>query len=186
MKNFNTAICMTDTVWGLVGLFNQIAYEKIYEIKSRDRDKALILFARDIETVKKYSAEWTQEIDSLAKKYWPGALTIILKRSEELPSWLNPEFSHIGFRIPDSASCNKLMKSSPEGLLLSTSANASGEAPIKSYQEAQEKFGSKVDLILEPSQGEGFSDTASTIIKLNSNKLEIIRQGAIAIEAAVN
>jgi len=186
MANFNTFVCMTDTVWGLLGLFNHNAYDKIYDIKSRDRDKALILFARDIDTVKKYSAEWTDEINSIARQYWPGALTIILKRSERLPSWLNPEFSHIGFRIPDSISCNKIMQSSPEGLVLSTSANASGEAPIKSYTEAQEKFGSKVDLILEPSQGEAFSDIASTIIKLNGNKIEVLRQGAIAIEVAVN
>jgi L-threonylcarbamoyladenylate synthase len=185
MNSFNTVVCMTDTVWGLLGLFNSKAYEKIYEIKSRDRDKALILFAKDIETVKNYSEDWNDEIESIARQYWPGALTIILKRSNNLPMWLNPEFTHIGFRIPDSQSCKKVMQSSENGLLLSTSANASGEAPIKSFEEAQIKFGGKVDLILEPSQGEMFSDIASTIIKLNDNKIEIIRQGAIDIRSRV-
>jgi L-threonylcarbamoyladenylate synthase len=182
MKNFNTVVCMTDTVWGLVGLFNQEAYEKIYQIKSRDRDKPLILFARDLETVKKYSADWNSQIDEIAKKYWPGALTIILKRSNLLPNWLNPEFAHIGFRIPDSKSCKKIMDYSDNGLLLSTSANASGEAPIKSFQEAIDKFANQVELVLEPSDDEHFSDVASTIIKLNDNKIEILRQGSIRLE----
>jgi len=180
MNDSRTFVCMTDTVWGLLGLLNEIAYQKIYNIKSRDRDKPLILFAKDIKTVRKYTDEWTSEIEKITLSYWPGALTIILKRSDKLPSWLNPEFTHIGFRIPDSKSCQKIMELSTEGLLLSTSANSSGEEPIKSFQEAQEKFGNQVDLILQPSPDEIFSDIASTIIKLSDQKIEILRQGAIS------
>jgi tRNA A37 threonylcarbamoyladenosine synthetase subunit TsaC/SUA5/YrdC len=73
------------------------------------------------------------------------------------------------------------MSFSESGLLLSTSANSSGEPPIKSYDEAIEKFSGKVDWILEPSKGEEFSDIASTIIKLNDNTIEVIRQGAIKL-----
>lgn len=181
MQNFETAISITDTVWGLVARVKPENFEKIYQIKYRDRDKPLILFASKIDTVKQYTEPWTEELSKLASQYWPGALTILFKRNNNLPAWINPESEYIGFRIPKSPSVMKLLKETQDDLLLSTSANASGEAPVTSYQEALKLFGKKVDLILEPESNENISNIASTIIKYDNGKLEIIRQGSIVI-----
>ncbi len=175
---WNTACSITDTVWGLIGKFNQEAFDQIYQIKERSYDKPLIVFAKNLEAAKNIS-KWNNQAEKLAQQHWPGALTIIVEKNDSCPNWLNPQIDSIAMRIPKSQSINSLHQDSE--LLLSTSANISSEEPVKNFKEAQNVFGSQVDLIVEPYGGETTSDIASTIIKVNGDELEIIRQGAIRL-----
>lgn len=185
--NWQVAACSTDTVWGLVCRIdgneeqNKANIEKIYELKQRDRDKPLILFGSSIEDLRTYVENWSPLMEDLAQKYWAGALTIIAPRSNKLASYINPGLDSIGLRIPNSASVRYLLEQTKNKVLLSTSANLSGEPELRSYDEAQKLFSDKVELILKPKEEEKCSDTASTIVKVEADQLKILRQGNIVI-----
>lgn len=180
--NWQTAICATDTVWGLVAKLTPENYSRIYEIKGREETKPLIIFAKSIEQLKTISQGWDPLIKSIAEEYFPGALTIIMPRSSTLPNWVNPGIETIGMRIPASKSVMKLLDDTEDGLLLSTSANFSGLDPVNNYQEALDQFTGKVDLILETE--ELSSGEASTIISYLDGELKVLRQGTICLIAS--
>ena len=211
-KTWQVAITPTDTVWGLVCRIDteeaQQNIQRIYLIKEREATKPLILFGRDLESLKPY-AHWSPSAQELADRYWPGALTIIVPRSSLLPQWVNPNEEYIGLRVPKSTSVMSLLDQTTNGLLLSTSANLSGEEPVSNYDQACAQFSKTispntslrakgeaihnhrhcerseaihyVDLILKPSTQETLSNQASTIVKIVDNKIQILRQGSIKI-----
>ncbi len=188
LSNWQIAVTQTDTVWGIVAKLDSAKNaDRIYEIKARDRSKPLILFGRDLEALRPFVQTWDSRIEKLAKQHWPGALTIITKRSNTLPDWVNPREEYIGLRVANSASVMRLFDSmindvsSTNEVLLSTSANLSGEAPVNNYQEALDQFSGQVDIILEPSPCESLSNSASTIIKVTDSEILILRQGEIYI-----
>ncbi|MDD9899196.1 MAG: L-threonylcarbamoyladenylate synthase [Candidatus Melainabacteria bacterium] len=176
--NYQSAIATTDTVWGLIAKPSEANVEKIYQLKGRDRNKALIIFAKSIDTLKELSEGWDPVIEELAAKHWPGELTIVMKRSAKLPEWLNPGLETIGMRIPNSPTVSSLF--GEEKFLLSTSANLSGQKPVANYQEALEQFEGKVDLILERDESTG---EASTIISYLDGEISVLRQGALELSS---
>lgn len=177
-QNWQVAVTPTDTVWGLVAKLTAANLERIYELKGRDKSKPLIIFAPSIAQLQTISTGWNPYIQSIAEKYWPGALTIVMPRSKNLPEWVNPELSTIGMRIPRSKAVSELL--ADNGLLLSTSANLSGQEPVSNYQEAIDVFGDKVDLIID--DDETCSNQASTIIEYKDSKLKVLRQGDIVLK----
>ncbi len=183
-KTWQLAVAPTDTVWGLLCRIDteqaQNNIDRVYQLKQRDRSKALILFARDIDSLKPYVEDWSPLLDSLAKRYWPGALTLVAKRSLGLPTWINSTEDYIGMRIARSPSIDKLLADTSNGVLLSTSANLSSQPPVCNYQEACELFAGSVDLILDsPELG---SNQASTVAKIQGDSIEILRQGDIKLD----
>ncbi len=182
--NWQLAICATDTVWGIVAKLNPENYSRIYEIKGRDENKPLIIFAKSIEQLKTISQGWDSTIKSIAVEFFPGALTIVMPRSNTLPAWINPGIKTIGMRIPASKSVMKLLHDTEDGLLLSTSANLSGSNPVNNYQEALSQFSHKADLVLEPEAGEDSSGEASTIISYIDGEVNILREGKICLSAS--
>jgi L-threonylcarbamoyladenylate synthase len=184
-SRWQVAVAATDTVWGLICRIDSDQAEenvaRIYAIKQREASKPLILFGQDLETLMPYVSEWGSVAEELARKYWPGALTIIVRRSPLLANWINPGEEYIGLRVPKSPSVMQLLDRVSNGVLLSTSANLSGEEPVQDYREACMRFSKQVDLILEPSAEETVSNSASTIVKITNNKLEILRQGDIIL-----
>ena len=177
-QNWQVAVTPTDTVWGLVAKLTAANLERIYELKGRDKSKPLIIFAPSIAQLQTISTGWNPYIQSIAEKYWPGALTIVMPRSKNLPEWVNPELSTIGMRIPRSKAVSELL--ADNGLLLSTSANLSGQEPVSNYQEAIDVFGDKVDFIID--DDETCSNQASTIIEYKDSKLKVLRQGDIVLK----
>jgi L-threonylcarbamoyladenylate synthase len=179
MNDWQVAVYPTDTVWGLVGKFNEENYHKIYDFKQRDRDKPLILFTNNIETIKKYSIIDSKLLEKVCEKYWPGALTVICLKNNRLPEWLNPEFKTIAWRIPDVPDLLKILDQLDEPLL-STSANLQSEAPIENSTEAREKFQNKVDYIYDGDYQ--VSGEASTIVSLVNDEYTVLRQGEVEFE----
>jgi L-threonylcarbamoyladenylate synthase len=179
MDDWQLAITPTDTVWGLVAKLNQKNIERIYQIKGRDKSKPLIIFAQTIEQLKSISDGWDPYIEGILRQYWPGALTLILPRSNNLADWINPGHHTIGMRIANSPSINKLLKNTIDGLLISTSANLSAEAPVSDYQEALKIFNDKVDLIID--SDEPCANQASTIIEYTNTRIKVLRQGSIVL-----
>jgi len=125
----------TNSVYGLgCDPTNLNAIKKIYDIKFRDRSKGLLLLISDYEEATKI-AEFNETARKLADKYWPGQLTLILKRKEHcfIPPEVTAFQDTIGLRVPENEiilNILKLLKSEGYyGGIIGTSANYSGEPP---------------------------------------------------------
>ena len=113
-------------------------------MKQRSDKKPLPLLCSDIEQVKEYVEEIDEAVESLMRKYWPGALTIIFKKKENVGKHLSEDT--IAFRMPNSRIALSIInKFSP---LATTSVNMSGEAEINNIDEIEEKFSDWIDYIV--------------------------------------
>lgn len=119
-----------------------------------------------------------EKIEKLIKRFWPGGLTIILKRKDNVPDIMVSGGATVGVRMPEHEIALNII-SRAGGMLPTTSANISGEATPKSYAELSEKFKSRVDIIVDG--GECPIGSASTIIDM-SDEPKILRLGAISVE----
>ncbi|MFX1279540.1 MAG: L-threonylcarbamoyladenylate synthase [Promethearchaeota archaeon] len=176
----------TNSVYGIGGdPLNIDVINRIYDIKFRDRDKGFLLLVSDIEEAFKI-AEFNDLAEKLAKQYWPGQLTLILKKRE--PSVLPPELtafkSTIGLRIPENKIVlyilSLLKKQGRLGVIIGTSANYSGEPPCISGDEVAKKILSPIDLILDG--GKSVSQLPTTIIDCTTQKPKFLRVGIIPEE----
>ncbi|TKJ21113.1 MAG: threonylcarbamoyl-AMP synthase [Promethearchaeota archaeon Loki_b32] len=176
----------TDSVYGIGGDPQNIeVINRIYDIKFRDRSKGLLLLLSDYEEANKI-AEFNDTTRKLANHYWPGQLTLILKRRK--PCIILPEVSAfqdtIGIRVPENQiilSILKLLKSEGYfGGIIGTSANYSGEPPSISGKEVTKKILSPIDLIID--SGKSKSKLPTTIVDCTSKKIKFLRLGEISNE----
>ena len=172
----------TDTVWGFgAHPDDDSAIRNIYKIKNRDVKKPLILMSYDIEPLKKYIKDIPEYAQILIKKYLPGGLTLIFKKTEFVSDLITP-FDTVGIRIPDSKDFISIAKKIKGGVLATTSCNISQEPPVKNYFEAVKKF-SKLATIIKPAvfPEKESNGLPSTVILCENNDYKILRQGAIKL-----
>ena len=168
----------TDTVYGLgCDPANVDATRRICEIKGR-ADKPLPLACSDLETARRI-VEFNPIAERLAERFWPGPLTMVLPARVDYPIWVTHGARTLGVRVPDHQVARRLAKLSG-GVIVSTSANKSGDPPPKTAQEAAEQIGEEVDLILDA--GPAPLRQPSTVIDLSGDELWIIRPGPIRAE----
>ena len=176
----------TNSVYGLGGdPLNLEVINRIYDIKYRDRSKGLLLLVADTEEAEKV-AEFNKISYKLAERFWPGQLTLILKKKE--PNIIPPEVTAfkntIGIRVPENeivlTILNKLKSEGYFGGIIGTSANYSGENPSISGDEVAHKFLSPIDLILDG--GKTQTKVPTTILDCTSEELRLLRIGVIEEE----
>jgi len=170
----------TETVYGLgVISSNYDSFLRLKKIKDRDLNKPFTLMISNINQVKDLI-----EINDLTKniisKFTPGELTLILKTRKDkiIPSHLDLNSGFIGIRIPKSKFLLDLITKINEPILV-PSANPKGLKPAKNYLEVYNYFKEDIDAIVK---GEIVSNVPSTIIKINGDKIELIREGNIKLE----
>lgn len=173
----------TDTVYGVGGkIESENTLKKIYKAKSREYTSPLIglISSKDIvlkyATVPRYNAK---KYKLLVEKFWPGALTIILKKRSLVPGIMVSNGKTIGIRMPNHEVALKIIEAAG-GILPTTSANISGETSPRSFDELSEEFISKVDIVIDG--GISKKGIESTIIDLTEEKIKILRVGAISKE----
>ena len=182
LSNGRVVAVKTDTVYGLVcDAFNKSATEKIYSIKRRETQKPISIFVKNLDDIKQYvdNSVLNKEIIELMEKYWPGALTIILKKKQGILDNITCNFDSIGIRIPNDSFLLSVLDrvSFP---LAQTSCNISGEQEYTDAHTINEKFGDEIDYIVDG--GKILNNVASTIIKIDNNNIHVIRQGDIIID----
>ena len=182
LKNGGVIAYVTDTVWGLGCLpNNEEAVKKIYEIKHRDGKKPLILMSNEFYNLFDYLKQpILKEAQKLIKKYFPGALTLVLEKSENTPDYITSGMNTVGVRIPDNEVFQEICKNIEGHTLATTSANLSGEPAALSFEEAMNYIGDKVDLVI-PDFGHTAKGKASTVAGFKDNEIVIFRQGEIEI-----
>ena len=150
LKNDGVIAFVTDTVWGLGCLpTSKKAVERIYEIKHRDSKKPLILMSNDIEPLRKYVKPLTEKAENLVKKYFAGALTLVVEKSELTPDYITSGLNTVGIRVPDNKIFSEICSCIEGNVLATTSANLSNEPPALTYDEAVKYIGDKVDLVVK-------------------------------------
>lgn len=166
----------TDTAYGLgAKISDKVACEEIYRIKGRAMDQALILLGDTMEQFLPY-CHWTDEASRLANRYWPGALTLILKATDRLPGWVNAYKPTVGVRIPNHFVPRGLAKALGEPMA-TTSANRSGaNSPRTGEDVASQLTETSLALLLDGGTTQIAAD--STILDLTDG-VRILRAGGL-------
>ena len=173
---------VTDTVWGIGCLPNsEKAVKKIYDIKKREAKKPLILMSDDIYPLFDYIKQPIEkQAQRLIKEHFPGALTLVVEKSENTPDYITSGMNTVGIRVPNNDTFANICKHIDGRVLATTSANVSGEPPALTYEEANTYIGNMVDLIVND-YGHTAKGIASTVAGFKDNEVVIYRQGEIII-----
>lgn len=176
----------TNSVYGIGGNpLDLNVINKLFEIKFRDRNKGFLLLASDVEEVLKI-AEFNELAEKLAQKYWPGQLTLILKKKKPsiIPAEVTAFKDTIGLRVPENKIIleilNILKSKGHLGVIVGTSANYSGEPPCVSGEEVTKKILSPIDLIIDG--GKSKSQISTTIVDCSTSTPRFLRIGQIPKE----
>lgn len=182
LENDGVIAFVTDTVWGLGCLpQSEKAVKKIYEIKKREAQKPLILMSNEIYHLIEYVKPIPKIGQKLIKKYFPGALTVVLEKSEKTPNYITSNMDTVGIRVPNNKVFKEICEIAPNHVLATTSANLSHQPSAKSYEQAYENMNGLVDLVVKD-YGEKCEGLESTVCGVFTDDLKIFRQGAIDIK----
>ena len=182
LNNGGVIAYVTDTVWGLGCLpDNEKAVKKIYEIKKREAQKPLILMSNEVYNLLEYVKPLPKAAHHLIKKYFPGALTIVVEKSEKTPDYITSSMPTVGIRVPDNEVFKRICEIIPGHVLATTSANLSHQPSAKSYEQAYENMHDLADLVIED-YGYTCKGLESTVCGVFDDGIKIFRQGAIKID----
>jgi len=169
-------------VYGLASCVdNDLAVSKVFEIKGREFSSPLpILLASDRE-LSQYSPLVNSTAKRLANFFWPGALTIVLKKNEVICDSATSGLATAGFRVPANQVTRTICQFTG-GAVTGTSANKTGYSAATSASEALSQLeDSPLDLIIDG--GSTLSNTASTVIDCTNDVPTILRHGAISVSS---
>lgn len=168
----------TDTVYGIgsTGLVKAAA-RRIYQIKGRSALKPLPILVHSAEAARKW-VEWTPAAERLAGLFWPGALTLVLKPTEEGRLLTFAEYQTVAIRVPNHPLLLQLLEASGVPWA-STSANLSGSPALNDAAAVARQLGDQLDFIIDGGPAPGVE---STIVDAGSPSARILRQGAIGAE----
>lgn len=167
----------TETVYGLGGdALNKESSKKIYEAKGRPSDNPLIVHICNMEDLKPIVEEIPEEVERLAEAFWPGPLTIIMKKSSLVPGETTGGLDTVAVRMPSHPVALKFIECAG-GYVAAPSANVSGRpSPTKAKYVIEDMTG-RIDMILD---GDGIDiGLESTIVDMTGEKPEILRPGYI-------
>lgn len=167
----------TETVYGLAGNgLDEKAVAEIYEVKGRPEVKPLSLMVHDAASMERYCENVPPQAYTLAKKFWPGPLTIVMKAEPCVPEIVRAGGETVGLRCPDHPMTLELLEKSGVPFA-APSANPSGEPSPKNADSVLKYFDGKIDAVLDG--GECGIGCESTLIDLSRTPYRILRQGAL-------
>jgi L-threonylcarbamoyladenylate synthase len=173
----------TESFYGLgVDATNSSAIERLFLVKKRNPALPLLILISSIDELSKYAASIPAEAEELARRFWPGGLTMVLQCSQALPPLLTAGTGKIGIRIsshPVAHALTLALKLPVTG----TSANISGRPPCTRADQVVECLGEQVDLILDGGITEGARP--STLLDVTRNPPLLIRKGIIKAEEII-
>lgn len=180
IKNGETVIFPTETVYGLgADAMDENATKKIYEAKGRPSDNPLIVHIADIEEVEKIALEVGEKAKLAMDSFWPGPLTIILKKKEVVPNVTSGGLSTVAIRMPSNKIANALIRES-KTQIAAPSANISGRpSPTKAEHVVKEMSGRVSGIIMG---GDCDFGLESTVVDFSDDKPMILRPGSITKE----
>jgi len=170
----------TETVYGLAGNgLNLESVTKIFKVKERPSFDPLIIHVPDLASVEKYAEEVPEPVRILAERFWPGPLTILVKKKPNVPDLVTSGLDTVGIRCPDHPLTRELL-SCLDFPLAAPSANPFGYVSPTSPQHVQDQLGNKIQYILDG--GTCRVGIESTIVGFENGMTTVYRMGGLSIE----
>lgn len=172
----------TDTVYGLAAdAWNPAAVRKIYSVKDREQLKAIPVLLGQANQLLQVAMEPPPIVWQLAERFWPGALTMVVKRLPALPREVTPTDT-VGLRVPDHPFALALLMQ--HGPLAVTSANRSGASSARDPQSVIDDLGDGIDLLIDGGVTAG--GVPSTVLDCTTSPPVILRSGPLGLEQLLN
>ena len=170
----------TDTVYGLgANVYDPQAVSTLFVLKGRDRSQGVpVLIAADSQLAE-VAAEVPDAALALAERFWPGALTLIVRRNPLIPTLVTGGGDTVAVRLPDHP-CPQALVSALGAPITGTSANRHGGPEPASAQEVQRQLGRSLRLVLDGGPSAG--GVPSTIVDVTAPTPRLVRAGAIALD----
>ena len=176
----------TETVYGLgANALDPGAVEKIYAAKSRPPSSPLIVHVDSIEMARSLVRQWPEQAEKLARRFWPGPLTLVLPKQPSVPNRVTAGLDTVGIRMPANPIALKLIHEA--GLpLAAPSANRFGQLSPTTAQHVRDALGGQVALVLDG--GRTTIGIESTVLSLAGPEAILLRPGMLSqaeIEAVI-
>lgn len=166
----------TETVYGMAGVINnEDALKSIFQIKERPFFDPLIVHVNSIEMAKRYTSNWNDTAQKLAENFWPGPLTIILDKNDEVSSLITAGLDRVGLRMPDHALTLELIEKI-QIPLAAPSANKFKKTSPTQASHVEDEFGVSFPVL---DGGKTQFGIESTVVGVFDEKVEIYRPGVI-------
>lgn len=177
LGNSGIVIFPTETVYGIgANGLDKKAIKKLYDIKQRPLSKPISLLVSDMNMVEQVAKDITEVEYKLMKRFFPGPLTIILKKKDVVPDIVTSGQDTVGIRMPAGKIARKLVEYARVPIA-TPSANISGEPSGTNLENIIKDFEGKVDYFIDG--GESELGVSSTIVKVIDGVPHILRQGSI-------
>ena len=180
LKNGVVVAIPTVTLFGLAAdVFNPAAVDRIVAVKGRPEGLALPVLVSGWEQVQRIAENVPSQASVLTDRFWPGALTLVVRKAPGLPDRLTAGGPTVAVRMPDHPAPIRLI----EGLggpITGTSANISGSADLLTLAELTAELEGRVDYVVM--DGPEPKGTASTVIDIKSGQPKLLREGEIPFE----
>jgi L-threonylcarbamoyladenylate synthase len=168
----------TETVYGLgADASSAKAVARLYAVKRRPVDHPVIVHFDSTERALAFARDIPKDARTLAARFWPGPLTLILKRSEKAKDFVTGGQPSVGLRVPSHPVARELLEAFG-GAIAAPSANRFGRISPTTAAHVREDLGADVDLILEGGASE--IGIESTIVDFSSGDAVLLRPGAIS------
>ncbi|WP_456367638.1 L-threonylcarbamoyladenylate synthase [Thermococcus sp.] len=169
----------TETVYGLgADALNPDAVKRIFEAKGRPPDNPLIIHIADFRDLKRVARDIPKEAKLLAEKFWPGPLTMVLPKADEVPPVTTGGLDTVAVRMPAHPIALALIKASTP--VAAPSANISGKPSPTSADHVVDDFYGRIEVIIDG--GETNIGVESTVIDLSSERPMLLRPGGLPLE----
>lgn len=174
----------TDTFYGLgADPSNEAAIKRIRELKGREDDKPILLLISDEQQISRFISKQSSLFAEVAKRFWPGPLTIVGLARDELPEDLTAGSHTIGLRLPADENARAIVGACG-GALTATSANLSSQLDAGSASDVARYFPTGIDLIIDGGQVNAIRP--STVLDLSGAEPHIVREGEIKASVLEN
>jgi L-threonylcarbamoyladenylate synthase len=168
----------TETVYGLgANALDENAVRRIFEAKGRPHSSPLIVHVASIAMARELALDWPDRAERLARKFWPGPLTLILPKRPHVPDLVTASLPSLGLRIPAHPLAQALLEAA-QIPVAAPSANRFTELSPTTAEHVREGLGSRVDMILDG--GPCTVGIESTVLSLVAGVPRILRPGMIS------
>ena len=179
IKDGGVVLIPTDTIYGIsCDATNIEAVKKVFDIKERNYNNPLLILVSSYDMLYEYVDNISDLEKELLDMFWPGRLTVLLKKNDKIDDLVTAGSEYVGIRMPNDKYLIDLINEVGNPLV-STSANKSGEKPVVNPNVLDEQLLSKFDYI--DNKGD-LGVNSSTIVQVEGKYVKILRDGDLSVK----
>lgn len=180
IKKGNLVAFPTETVYGLgADAYNKEAVAKIFKVKGRPFNDPLIVHIAEIEELHRLSKQVPAMALQLAKTFWPGPLTLVLKKSELVSDIITAGLDTVAVRMPDDNIALNLIREA-QTPIVAPSANLFGRPSPTNAQHVEDDLGGKIEMVIDG--GKTRVGVESTVLDVTVKPVQVLRAGGVSVE----